>query len=221
MTSEQTLTPALARVLEAARAVRAAELTAEQAIRDAYADGDGETPSQIARTLGVKNRQRIYAIVGKGRDGTDPAEPALTPVAYVRGADLKQAAWDRLVPALHARGFSVVRDRTTAWHLARGGVPVVFIDVSLSPELGTQMVVGRVRARYETTVTHQTIASLVTTREAAALIREHPDIAHRVVETTEQETDLPVVAGGRHERPLVGGLLDEHTVAQIAVSCLA
>jgi hypothetical protein len=114
--------------LRAARAntARAAELE-RQLIRDAR-DG-GETPTRIADALGVKNRQRIYDILAGFDDGEVP-EPAFTPVAYVRGAGIADEAWTRLERAVRARGFRTTHDRLPAWHLCRGGVPVVLIDFS-------------------------------------------------------------------------------------------
>jgi hypothetical protein len=53
--------------------------------------------------------------------------------------------------ALWSKGWHTVKDRTTAWHLARGGMPVVLADFS-AEWVGLHadtVVVGRVRARYD------------------------------------------------------------------------
>lgn len=114
--------------LRAARAntARAAELE-RQAVRDAR--NDGGTPTEIAAVLGVKNRQKIYGILADFDYGEIP-EPSLTPVAYLRGAGIDPEAWTRVERAVRARGFHTTHDRLSAWHLCRGGTPVVVVDFS-------------------------------------------------------------------------------------------
>lgn len=127
---------------------RARQITAttavEQTVRDLIAD-EAITVTDAATALGA-TRQLAYRILG---DET-PAEltqPALTPVVYLRGAGQSDAAWERIERAMWARGWHTVHDRTTAWHAARAGIPVVLVNFS-QPELdGGSMTIARVRAR--------------------------------------------------------------------------
>jgi len=114
--------------LKAARqnAARAAEQE-RQAIRDAR--DSGATPTEIAAALGVKNRQRVYDILADADHGEVP-NPPLTPVAYLRGAGIQDEAWTRVERAIRARGLHTTHDRLSAWHLCRGGTPVVLVDFS-------------------------------------------------------------------------------------------
>lgn len=109
-----------------AAATAAAELE-RQAIRDAKADG--ATPVAIAAAIGVKNRQRIYDVLTAAEHGEIP-NPPLTAVAYLRGAGIHDEAWTMMERAVRARGFRTTHDRLSAWHLCRGGTPVVLVDFS-------------------------------------------------------------------------------------------
>ncbi|WP_040793311.1 hypothetical protein [Nocardia paucivorans] len=171
MTDTALQADAVARIQAAQRAVRNAQAAFEQAIRDEI-HADRITPSDAARALSTKNRQRIYAILGRGTDDTDPSPPALTPVVYLRGRGCGTRTWKAVESAMWARGWATVRDRTTAWHLARGGVPVVLCDFSGEYDgLSTDdVIVGLVRARW----------------------RETPDST---------EMDLPLISGGHHTKP--------------------
>ncbi len=141
--------PAAARIAASQQAVRAAEAAFEQAVRDEV-NSENLTPSDVARTLGTKNRQRVYAILGRGEDGGAPTPPTLPRIVYLRGAGCGDSIWTHVVDAMHARGWVTIRDRTQAWHLARGGMEVMFCDFSSTrAELhATTVTVGRVRARY-------------------------------------------------------------------------
>lgn len=116
---------------ERLRAAREAAKTGaeleRQAVRDASADG--ATPTEIATALGVRNRQRVYDILADAEHG-EILNPVLTPVAYLRGAGIPPQAWTRVERAVRARGFRTTHDRLAAWHLCRGGTPVVLIDFS-------------------------------------------------------------------------------------------
>lgn len=110
-----------------------------QAVRDARSAGAHIT--EIALVLGIRNRNGLYAILD---EKPPPAvEPAPTAVVFLRGAKVDAAIWRQASEALHARGWVVVRDRTQAWHLARGRVPVVLVDIS-----NDEPRVGLVKARY-------------------------------------------------------------------------
>ena len=101
----------------------------------------GAPITEIAAVLGIKNRVGLYQMIDE-QPGQATA-PVLTPVVFVRGPGVDSATWAAVTAALQRRGWMVVRDRTQAWHLARGRVPVVLVDISHD-----QPVVGRVRARY-------------------------------------------------------------------------
>lgn len=143
--------------IQSARAERVAAMAAEeQTIRDAVTSG---TPiAHVARALGQTNRQRIYDVLERGRQAV--VQPEWTPVVYLRGAGRSQAVWDRVEHAMWARGWRTTHDRTDAWHLCRGNLPVVMVDFTaglheVSPAPGGDLnirdpyaLVGRVRAKY-------------------------------------------------------------------------
>lgn len=130
---------ALAHLTAADLAETAAGQVRRQAVRDAHAAGAPVT--EIAATLGIKNRVGLYQMID---EHPNPAgTPAPTPAVFVRGAGVDSGTWTAVTSALHGRGWVVVRDRTQAWHLARGRVPVVLVDISQQ-----RPTVGRVKARY-------------------------------------------------------------------------
>ena len=176
----------------------------------------GTTPSDIARALGTRNRQRVYAILKKDPAGHVPTQaPASTPVVYLRGAGRTQKTWAQVETAMWARGWRTTHDRTTAWHLARGGVPVVLCDFSTdldhpepAPGGGTYFgyhryfVVGRVRAKYEETTRTGTgtVADLLTTADA---VRHHGQSwLQEPVQIACTEMALPLVNGGESAEKL-------------------
>lgn len=110
-----------------------------QAVRDARAAGALVT--EIAATLGIRNRNGLYAILDEVAGGEMKPEP--TPAIFLRGAGMAPSIWAKVTTAMQMRGWMVVRDRTQAWHLARARVPVVMINISHH-----RPTVGRVRARY-------------------------------------------------------------------------
>ncbi|MFI8977410.1 hypothetical protein ACIGO9_31340 [Nocardia asteroides] len=57
--------------------------------------------------------------------------------------------WEAIEAAMWARGWKTVSDRSTAWHLARGGVPVVLCDFGVNELEFDPIIVGRVRARVD------------------------------------------------------------------------
>ncbi len=78
--------------------------------------------------------------------------PTLAPTVYLRGKGCGDRLWRAVTDAMHARGWVTVKDRTTAWHLARGGVRVILCDFSATYAGGLSnpsVTVGRVRAKYE------------------------------------------------------------------------
>ncbi|MEU7822937.1 hypothetical protein [Catellatospora sp. NPDC049133] len=214
------------RIAVARRAVDAAKLAEEQAIRDALADS---TPvSDVARALGTKDRTRIYAIQGKDPQGQAPQQPALTPAVYLRGAGADAATWQRVEAAMWARGWATVRDRTTAFHLARGGTPVVFCDFSTDLDatpgahFGYKLFVrvGRVRAKYGTDRRHVQLAELLPADVVAGLIREGAAWVHRSVDVEGNDMELPLVNGGDNPRPYRRDGLDEQILARLVADAL-
>ena len=121
-----------------------------QQIRDAHTDGMPAT--EIAAALGVKNRVTVTAALDSPPvDPVDP--PTLPPVVFLRGAGADPQRWQAIAAAIHRRGYVTVRDRTQAWHLARGRVPVTLVDFSTS--LAGQIRIGRVAAKTPTTGTQE------------------------------------------------------------------
>lgn len=157
-----------------------AQQVRRQAVRDAHTAGAPIT--EIAATLGIRNRVGLYQMID---EQPGPAEaPALTPAVFVRGPGVDSATWAALTAALHGRGWMVVRDRTQAWHLARGRVPVVLVDISQD-----QPVVGRVRARYNDAQEPELpLAGGRTVLESADL----DQVALAVIEHLQDPRNLPV-----------------------------
>lgn len=205
------LESAAARVQAAQAAAQAAQATFEQAVRDEVAAAN-LSPSDVARALGTKNRQRVYAILGRGADDTAAAMPAQRPVVYLRGNGREDSVWAEVESAMWARGWRTVRARTSAWHLARGGVPVVLCDFSTdldestpAPGGGTWFgynryaVVGRVRARYAESSETVSVEELLTTSDRVRLTQARAGWLGVPVERVYREMDLPLVTGGRRQ----------------------
>lgn len=220
-----TPTTVLDRVAAAQAAATAAQAAAEQAIRDAVESG--ATIAAVAATLGVRNRQRIYAVLGRGQDGTEPTPPTLRPVIYLRGAGVRGDAWTRIEQAMWARGWATVRDRTTAWHLARGGCPVVLCDFSAADHGEPDPIrVGQVRARYRENTDWCAVSDLLTTADQARATRERWAWGDTRVARVDRDMDLPLVSGpGEIDRPYQdapGGrrVLDEQAIARAVGAAL-
>ena len=82
----------------------------------------------------------------------------------LRAAGTPPQTWWEVETALHRRGLATVKDRQQAWNLARGGIPVVFVDFSADSATATA---GRVKARWntkQTTRPRRTHARAVTTQ---------------------------------------------------------
>lgn len=131
---------ALTHLAVADRDAEAGQRIRRQAVRDAKAAGALVT--EIAATLGTKNRNGLYEMLDE-TVGDDVPAPQLTPGVFIRGAGVSAPIWSLVTAAMQARGWLVVRDRMQAWHLARGRVPVVMVDLSHAHPS-----VGRIRARY-------------------------------------------------------------------------
>ena len=116
-------------------------LIRRQAIKDAHASG--ATVTEIAATLGVRNRAGVYDALKA--DAELPAAPdqSPTPAVFLRAPGVSSDDWRTLTTAMQARGWWPVRDRSQAWHLARGRVPVVMVDFA------GEVTVGRVKAKFD------------------------------------------------------------------------
>ena len=156
----------------------------DQAIRDAKAAGHPMT--QIAAALGINNRVRLYGVLDKSYD--NPAAATPTPVVFLRGAGAPKTVWDDIETAMRRRGLMVVKDRQQAWHLARGGVPVVIVDFST----GSDVTVGRVRARWKDVRRQRTIGQLLPKEERERLNAQESGWLTTPVTTEDREADLPL-----------------------------
>lgn len=112
-----------------------------QAVRDAYAAG--ATVTEIAATLGVRNRAGVYDALKSDNDLPAAQDQSPTPAVFLRAPGASSDDWRTLTAAMHARGWWPVRDRSQAWHLARGRLPVVMVDFA------SQVTVGRVKAKFD------------------------------------------------------------------------
>src|SRR5487761_997748 len=135
--------------IQSARAERVAAMAAEeQTIRDAdrarRASPGADEPAAHLRRLGARPA------------GCSPTRVDTCGVSAGRSP----AVWDRVEHAMWARGWRTTHDRTDAWHLCRGNLPVVMVDFTaglheVSPAPGGDLnirdpyaLVGRVRAKY-------------------------------------------------------------------------
>jgi hypothetical protein len=219
------------RIQTAHRATEESRAVEEQVIRDACAT-DEFTPSDAARALGTKNRQRVYAILGRSPHG---GEPELTPVVYLHGRGRSDATWARVRAAMHARGWATMTTRTEAWHLARGGVPVVLCRFVVPDDPSADdVVVGRVRARWHEYTSYTTPGDLLPTAEQVRLRRAGADWIDTQVTGRFKDMDLELVNGGRRPTPrrydptarTVNGslgchIIDEHGLARLVAEALA
>ncbi len=172
-------------------AIAAAEEAHRQAVRDLVAEGMPKT--EIAAALGVTNRKQIYALLtAQPVAGPDPGP---RPAVFLRGAGAGEALFDAIAAAMHSRGWTTVRDRTQAWHLARARVPVVLVDFS-STRADHDALVGRVKARYATKTVAGPILRRVTAGDRRRLEEENPSWAATQVHWEEKETELPLTGLG-------------------------
>lgn len=116
-------------------------LVRRQAIKDAYASG--ATVTEIAATLGVRNRAGVYDALRADAELPAALDQLPTPAVFLRAPGASSDDWRTLTAAIQARGWWPVRDRSQAWHLARGRVPVVMVDFA------GEVTVGRVKARFD------------------------------------------------------------------------
>jgi hypothetical protein len=183
----------------------------DQAIRDAKATGHPMT--RIAAALGISNRVRLYGVLDKSYD--DPAAPAPTPVVFLRGAGAPTAVWDDIETAMHRRGLMVVKDRQQAWHLARGGIPVVIVDFST----GSDVTVSRVKARWKDVHRQRTIGQLLPREERERLAAQGSDWLATPVTIQDRDADLPV-ADPSTARHIQNDIIDADQLARAAITQL-
>lgn len=179
----------LSQVAETHTAQKTASAVQEQAIRDAAAGGHPLT--DVARALGNSGRRRIYAVLEKTPEPA-PA-PELTPVVFLRGAGAPSETWQQVQAAMNARGLVTVRDRTQAWHLARGGVPMILLDFSAGA--GT---VTRVRARWRVTEVTRPLEELLDRTERDRLGAQ--PWMQTPVTVEDKNTELPAADADRVTR---------------------
>jgi hypothetical protein len=116
----------------------------------------------------------------------------LPTVVYLRGAGRPAAIWNAVLAALS--DYPVVRDRTAAWHLARGGCTLIAVDMSaaagITPPNGRPVYVQRVVARYsladvgdelllKPTGPEHTVDGLDGPADFARAVRDHVDGSRR------------------------------------------
>jgi hypothetical protein len=220
------------RIADAHRAAAAAKASEEQVIRDAIAAG--MNPTDAAAALGVKNRQRVYAIL-RAASG-EPERPQFTPVAYLRGRGATEQMWTRVQHAMWSRGLATTRDRSDAWRLARSNVPVVMCDFSEelddnppAPSGGWYhgynrfVKVGRVRARYRVDRYRPMLKDLTGPSHWAAFTEAGAgsllDLTLDERETRDEE--LALVNGGNDYAPWGGtGHLDADILGRLVLGAL-
>lgn len=197
----ETSTISQQRIAAARATVEDAQAAMEAAIRDEITSGRA-TVSEIARTLGAKNRQRIYTILERA-DTTAPSQPDMPPVVYLRGAGMSADAWGRVQEACWARGWQTVRDRTTAWHHSRAGRTVVMCDFSIHDLDDEPVQVRTVTAKWRETTEECQVADLLPTVHLAALYHGGATWPRTPTERVAREMELRTITGGPYERPTV------------------
>ena len=219
-------------VRSAHRAAAAARAAEEQVIRDAVAAG--MTPTDVAAVLGTRNRQRVYAILRAAAG--EPECPVPVPVVYLRGRGISAATWQRVQHAMWRRGLVTIRDRSDAWRLARGNIPVVLCDFSEeldahppAPDGGfwhgynRYVKVGLVRARYRVTKYRPLLKEVLGPAQEARF-REGGAaqlLTIQLEEREDREEELILVNGGKDNGPWRGtGHLDEDALARLVLNSL-
>ena len=130
---------------------------------------------------------RLYGVLDKTPD--ELTEPAPTQVVFLRDASTPPAIWRDVETALHRRGLTTVKDRQQAWNLARGGVPVVFVDFSADSATATA---GRVNARWKTKQTTRTAGQLLARAERERLTAAGATWLDTPVTIEERDAELPL-----------------------------
>ena len=126
----------------------------------------GLTEGQIAKILNISARSYIYklrrdapapadskddgegGVEGGGAGAEQPKPALLAPVVYLRGAGVPNSVWVEL-QLCWLRHWATTTKRRDAWHLARGGVPVIFVD--FAKRSADDLKVAGVRAVYRGT----------------------------------------------------------------------
>lgn len=127
-----------------------------ETVRDALDAGLSE--GQIAKILKINARSYIYKMrrdatapanaTGSAEDDNDgePKRTPLQPVIFLRGAGVPNPIWVELQQLCWARQWATTTKRGDAWHLTRGGAPVIFVD--FSKRSADDLKVAGVRAVY-------------------------------------------------------------------------
>lgn len=166
-TNNASLTPNLEQafanqLISASHARDLARAAFVETVRDALEAG--LTEGQVAKILKIKARAYIYKLRrdatpppdgdDQATDETDgaakqPKRVSLQPVIFLRGAGVPNSVWLELEQLCWARQWATTTKRQSAWHLARGGSPVVFVD--FSKRSADDLKVAGVRAVYRGT----------------------------------------------------------------------
>lgn len=179
--SASDLSPLLKRVTATQIALERASAAREQAIRDALAQ---HSTGDVAAALGG-SEPVVDELLAE--QSPPAARPELEAVVFLRGAGAPAQTWRLLEGAIHARGLITIRDRTKAWHLARGGAPVVLVDFSA----GGPGLIGRVRARWRVTQSTRPVAELLPRSERERLAAA--EWLNTPVDTEERDPELPLI----------------------------
>ena len=80
-----------------------------------------------------------------------PPQPGMPTTVLIHGYGCAPSVWDRLDARLRTMDLRFIRDWTAAWHLARGGAPVLFCDFSSRTPEGLEVgpiTIAKVKAKY-------------------------------------------------------------------------
>lgn len=148
--------------------------------------------------------RRMAAAAGRPNDQELIEEPVVTmpqlrPVIFLRGAGVPAEDWKRIREAMWAHGWATEQQRSTAWHLARGGVPVVMLDFSAGRDVVTA---SQVRAKYaadpKTDPAAKTVLAALSRCEAPAG-SSSPGVLADLVERALDAKDLHPVKGSARQ----------------------
>jgi hypothetical protein len=180
---------------------RAVVADIEERLR-ALAGGDVAAHVAYRPHLGVTTARKV----GDGEAGyQEPGQPPVPPLIYLRGAGVKDTAWNRLRRGCWTHGWSTVDDRTTAWHAARGGRTVVLADFSVSELWDVPVHVALLRARWDESEEWCTVGELLSTSEYVRL-------AHGGVTWLNRGVSVPAHAMELQEVAVIDGARRTETV---------
>lgn len=188
------------------RATRDAQSTAtdvhEQTIRDARTLGRLSV-SGIARELGIQNRNKITQVLNADRDVPPATAPTMPVTVYLRAPGHSEETWAKLRHAIYSRGWAMISDANSAWHLSRAGVTIVYVDLAAMLD-DDPITVQLQRAVHRQPLDEPQLvplADLLPTMEGIRLEREMPEAAAWQVRMHfDDEVRWKVLAGGQYPR---------------------